>query len=182
MQSANRTMNEQLAVRKYKQNINDKELRAMALAAEHNNLSDAIEHATSKYEQWISSNLHKKDQDKKEQEKKEQEPEKANKNNNKPSFKYNKSKPDFQNKNKNNSVACAHCKKNNHQSDQCYFKPGGSYVNKNGTNEQAQNKSSNTAAALAQPNVQIEATASTSSAVPQQAQSVPLQPYHFLGC
>lgn len=178
IQASNRAMNEKLAVEKFKQNIFDPQLRAMALSVDHDSLSDAIAHASSKYEQLIGSNFNKKEQPKATPEKKEQESEKQNKNTPKKSN-WKNYKNENNNKNKNNAAACVHCKKNNHQSDQCYFRLGGPHANKNGSNEQPQNKSSNTAAALPQPNVQIEATATTSSAIPQQSQNVPLQPYHF---
>lgn len=68
IQASNRTMKENLAIRKYKQNFFDRELRGMAVSADHDNLNDAIAHASSKYEQLIASNLHKKEPEKKEPE------------------------------------------------------------------------------------------------------------------
>lgn len=180
IQHSNRAMNESLAIRKYKQNIFDRELRGMALSVDHSNLSDAIAHASPKYEQLIASNLHKKDQDKNEQEKKEPEVEKNNKNTNKQThFKNNQKKTEHQNKNKNNSTQCTHCKKWNHQSERCFFRPGGPGYNKSNNIEQTKN--TNTAAAMAQPANQSEQIATTSSVPQQQVQSIALQPYHFLG-
>lgn len=181
IQNANRKMNENLAIRKFKQNIFDRELRTMALSAEHTSLADAISHAATKYEQLRASNVDKRENDKNEHERKEPENDKQNKttykkNNN---FKYNK--------NKNGAHQCIHCKKTNHQSDQCIFRPGGpGYTKNNNHNQnQTQTKSSNTAAAMAQPNEQNnqnEAIATTSSVAPQQAQSMILQPYQYLNC
>lgn len=183
IKSSNRAMNENLGIRKYKQNIFDRELRGMALSADHSNLSDAIAHASSKYKQLIASNLHKKDQDKKEVEKKELEGEKSNKNTYKnTNFKYNKNKTEYQNKNKNNSTQCTHCKKDNHRSDQCFFRPGGPGKSIYNNQEQTQTKSSNTAAAVAQPTNSNETIATTSSVASQQAQTAILQPYHYLNC
>lgn len=175
IQNSNRSMNESLAIRKYKQNIFDRELRGIALSADHNNLSDAIAHAASKYEQLIASNLHKKDQDKKEQEKKEPEIEKSSKTNKQSNFKYNKNKQENGNKNKNNASQCSHCKKTNHQSDQCFFRPGSSGFNKN-ANEQSQPKSSNTAHAVKETDEQKQ---SDELLAPSQLN---LQPYHYLNC
>lgn len=52
-------MNESLAIRKFKQNIHDREIRIMALTTEHTSLAEAIAHATEKKEQFQSSNLSK---------------------------------------------------------------------------------------------------------------------------
>lgn len=41
-------MNESLAIRKFKQNIHDREIRIMALTTEHTSLAEAIAHATEK--------------------------------------------------------------------------------------------------------------------------------------
>lgn len=182
IQKANRDLNEGLAVRKFKQNIYDRELRTMAITAEHTTLADAIAHTSIKFEQLQASNINKKEQEKKETEKKESDAEKSSKNSNEQSiFKPNKNKYKYQNKNKNDTAQCAHCKKSNHPSDQCFFRPGGAGLqNKNNNNEQSQTKSSNTAAAMAQPSAQNELPATTSSVALQQAQSMTLQPYHFL--
>lgn len=186
IQNANRNMNENLAIRKFKQNIFDRELRTIAISAEHTTLADAIAHATTKHEQLRSSNVDKKENDKKESEKKEPENEKNKNFNKQHNFKNNKNGQSY-NRNKNNADQCTHCKKTNHQSDQCIFRPGGPGYTKNNNNDQkqAQTKSSNTAAAIAQPNeqnIQSEPVATTSSVAPQQAQSMVLQPYHYLNC
>lgn len=178
IQKSNRDWNENLAVRKFKQNIYDKELRTMAITAEHTTLAEAIAHASTKFEQLQASNVSKGEQDKKNTERKEPEGEKQNKNTHKQSnFKYNKNKNEYQNKSKNNSSQCTYCKKLNHQSDQCFFRPGGPGANKSNENE---SKSSNIAAAVAQPTGQPEATATTSSTLPMQSNSINLQPYHYL--
>lgn len=178
IQNSNRTMNEHLAIRKYKQNIFDREVRAMALSADHSNLAEAIAHATSKCEQLQASNVNKKEQEKEKEVEKKEEGDKNNKNSQKQSGpKYNKNKTEYQNKYKNGSSQCTHCKKSNHRSDQCFFKPGGS-----GTNKQSENelKSSNVAAVVAQPTGQPEAMATTSSAPTMQSNCINLQPYHYL--
>lgn len=183
IQNSNREMNEALAIRKYKQNIFDRELRGIALSTDHTSLAEAISHATTKFEQLMASNINKKEHEKKEPEKKESESEKSNKNSNRQSnFKYNKNKQDYNSKNKNHSSQCIHCKKDNHQSEQCIFRPGGPGKSVYNKQEQAQTKSSNTAAAVAQSTSQNEAIATTSSVASQQAQTAILQPYHYLNC
>lgn len=176
IQTSNRTMNENLAVRKFKQNFFNEELRVMAVAADHTNLNDAIAHASSKCEQLLASNLHKTPS--KEPDKKEPEPEKkfTPKQTN-----WKKGKGDYNNKNKNNSNNCAHCKKSNHSSDQCFFRPGGPGAHKTGDNE-TKNKQTNVATAAAQPTGQPEAVASTSTAppLPMPSNSINLQPYQYL--
>lgn len=177
IQNSNRAMNESLAIRKFKQNLFDRELRGMALSAEHENLSDAISHASSKHEQLIASNLHKMEIEKKEPEgEKQQSKNIQNPFSKQSNFKKNR---EYTNKNKNNSSQCTHCKKTNHQSDKCFFRPGGPGANKSNENE---TKSSNVAAAVAQPSSQPEAIATTSSAPTVQSNTISLQPYHYLNC
>lgn len=173
IQASNRMMNENLAIRKYKQNFLDRELRGMAVSADHDNLNDAIAHASSKYEQLIASNLHKKEPEKKEPEKKEHESESKN---TPKQTNWKKNKGNYNNKNKNNGNSCVHCKKTNHQSDQCFFRPGGP-----GQVKSEQTKNTNTAAAMEQPSNKNDQIATTSSVAQQQVQSIALQPYHFLG-
>lgn len=56
-QAACRKMNEQLAVRKFKQNIYDETIRLIALASDHSSLFDAVAHAQQKLEQLQTSNV-----------------------------------------------------------------------------------------------------------------------------
>lgn len=193
IQSSNRSMNENLAIRKFKQNICDKEIRIMALSAEHSSLVEAIAHASAKSEQLNASNVQQQPQP----EKRESSGNVVNKNssgvgnansnagqqNKQSNFKYNKNKQEY-NKSKSDAPQCVHCKKYNHQSDQCLFRPGGPGLNKSNNGEQSQMKNSNTAT-VAQPMPQQETEATTSFVPPhqssQQSQPTILQPYHFLG-
>lgn len=188
IQNSNRSLNESLAIRKYKQNIFDRELRGIALSVDHTNLSDAIAHATSKYEQLNASNVvhqpqaEKKDSSCNASNKNSNGNASANHQNKQSHGRFNKNKQEY-NKNKTGAPQCTHCKKTNHTSDQCWFRPGGPGINKNNNNEQSQTKSSNTAAAVPQPSTQSEPLATTSSVAQtqQQMQTMTLQPYHFLG-
>lgn len=108
VQSATRAMNEELAVRKFKQNIFDEKVRTMALSTDHRSLFEAIAHATQKQEQMQSSNIVK-------DQKTEQKEANKSQNNN---GGYNNKKP--QNFKK---AVCLHCKKPGHSPDRCFFKP-----------------------------------------------------------
>lgn len=175
IQASNRTMNENLAVRKFKQNFFNEELRVIAVGADHTNLNDAIAHASSKSESLLASNLQRAPI--KETDKKGPEPEQ------KPAPKqtnWKKSKGHYNNKNKDNTNACNHCKKSNHSTDQCFFRPGGPGANKTGDNE-TKNKQANVATAAAQPADQPEPIKPTSTAsLPMPSNTVNLQPYHYL--
>lgn len=59
IQTAHWDMNENLAARKFKQNIADEKLRLLALASDHNYLLEAIRYTTEKQELLISSNIEK---------------------------------------------------------------------------------------------------------------------------
>lgn len=111
-QAACQQMNEELAVRKFKQNIFDEKIRFIALSMEHKTLSDAIAHATEKLEQVKSSNVIKNIEENK-----------KIGNNQNGNGQSNKNKSKFSNRDQ-----CTHCKKFNHKSDQCFFRP------KNGQN------------------------------------------------
>lgn len=57
VQTARAAMNEDLAIRKFKQNIYDERIRIMALSMEHSSLYNAVTHATQKLEQLNSFNI-----------------------------------------------------------------------------------------------------------------------------
>lgn len=100
-----RIMNEQLAIRKFKQNILDEKVRLMALSFEHKSLYEAIAHATEKREAMLSSNV----------QNEKNEP----KSNNKPKF---NNKNNEKNTDKSNQQ-CSYCKKTNHSSEKCFYRP-----------------------------------------------------------
>lgn len=107
VQTANRTMNESLAVRKFKQNIFDEKIRIMALSSDHTTLYEAVSHAIQKREQLSSSNIAKLETDAK--------PVKNQSNgNNTNNGKTGNKDP------KGKREPCSHCGKPNHASDRCY--------------------------------------------------------------
>lgn len=179
VQSSNRTMNELLAVRKFKQNIYDREVRVMAVAAEHADLCEAVSHAMNKSEQLNSSNVAQQLQ----HEKREQ-------NHNQNNFNKNRNGNGNQNKNfehrKNDKpdpkqdLFCRYCKRHNHTIENCTRRPNNS-ANKNNS-EKPENKPQSSTAAVAakQPDQQqyIEPVSGTSSQLA--VQSLTLQPYHHL--
>lgn len=173
VQCANRTMNESLAIRKFKQNIFEEKIRLMALSAEHTSLAEAIAHSVEKKEQLNSSNVVKIDiqPDNKTESKQE------NKNQNR-GKRYNK----FATK----KPPCIHCKKTNHLADECFFKET-SYASKNPSKnpieKQQFNKSLNTNSAAVEhvtnPDAQLPMQ---QNLMPAQQQIMNLQPYHYLNC
>lgn len=57
VQAAQRSMNESLAIRKFKQNLFSEKIRLMAMNTDHANLMDAIGHAFQKNEELKASNV-----------------------------------------------------------------------------------------------------------------------------
>lgn len=103
-------MNEDLAIRKFKQNIFDEKIRIMALSTEHSSLYNAIAHASEKLEQLKSSNI-----TQTEQRQNTANTHGANKNNNKNT--QNQAVNNAQKANANDKPKyppCSHCKKSNH--------------------------------------------------------------------
>lgn len=181
VQAANHVNNESLAVRKFKQNIFDEKIRLMALSSEHTSLTEAIAHAAEKREQLQSSNVSR------DLSKNESKNGQNNKNGN-------------GNGNTNNSGSnrksnggkrepCAHCKKTNHETGRCFFRPRGeSASSSNGkgdmkaekfTNRARSNKNMNVAMGTEEEEDECDAPPNLVSA---QSQSVQLQPYRYLNC
>lgn len=173
---ANRSMNEGLAVRKFKQNIFDEKIRIMALSTDHSSLSEAIAHASEKKEQLFSSNIAR------ETHKAENKSEHSNKNSNN-----NKNTKNFDNNKKRDR--CAHCKKSNHTTDNCFFKPKQESASNTKTENRAERyqnkprgKNANVAVADGE---NIEETVNgmpLNQASIQPQQPIQLQPYHYLNC
>lgn len=101
--AACRKMNENLAIRKFKQNIFDEKIRLMALSSDHTTLFDAIAHATQKQEQLESSNVIKEKIQPKIPEKNDRQKQKKKENG-------------------KQSPKCEYCNKRGHSADQCYQK------------------------------------------------------------
>lgn len=146
VQASNRSMNESLAIRKFKQNILDEKIRLMALSAEHETLYAAISHASQKREQLNSSNIvREKEPDKKQN---TQNSNNGNANNGAP--KQNKNQ-----KNQNKFDPCTYCGKQTHSSDRCFSKDKQQPMLKNDGNKNETsthtaryNRNTNTAAAI----------------------------------
>lgn len=132
IQAANRGMNECLAIRKYKQNIADERIRIMTLAAKHETLAEAIQHANLKLEQLNASNFEN------EFEKKETESDTDDQDGDEDEETSGETSNDEESSdtgnimNKNDEPEtpkieddkpCTYCKKTNHQSRQCFFRP-----------------------------------------------------------
>lgn len=187
IQSSNRNMNENLAIRKFKQNIYDRELRSMAIAAEHTSLSDAISHAATKFEQLNASNVVQKSHFEKKESNFGNSTKSSSSNQNKNSNSQNSSEKTGQKSGQSN-LYCKYCKRNNHTIETCraLARKNGEAGNKNDSEKsesQPQTKNSNSAAAVAQSgeqNQQSEPISGASAPMTQQAQSMLLQPYHYL--
>lgn len=181
VQAASQEMNESLAVRKFKQNIFDEKIRIMALSTDHTSLTEAIAHATEKKEQLQSSNVSREMQ--KNENKNEQNGKNGNGNggnNNNGNNKKNGWKKREQ---------CAHCKKTNHASDRCYFRPRDESAS-SGKNDNKTEKFANRASSSKNMNVASaddEKVESSVNGLPlnqvsAQSQSIQMQPYRYLNC
>lgn len=168
-------MNENLAIRKFKQNILDREIRVMAVSTEHTSLVDAISHALAKSEQLGASNVAQQPHFEKK--------ETNNSNSNRNTGATQNKQSNFQGKNEKSDqktdLFCKYCKRNNHNIENCR-----SLARKNGNKPNAektenQPQSSSTAVAAKQTeNQQInEQIAGSSSQL--DIQSLTLQPYHL---
>lgn len=131
-QAACRTMNENLATRKFKQNIADEKIRLMAMSTKHSSLNEAIAHASEKSDELKTSNFQS-DQGtssnnatKNDSTSPQNNGQKSNSNGN-----ANGNKANYSNKGKNNGGGnfkkpfnkfppCAHCGKQSHPSEKCY--------------------------------------------------------------
>lgn len=176
VQAANRSNNESLAIRKFKQNVFDEKIRMLALSTNHSSLSDAIAHATEKKEQLQSSNIQREMQ--KNENKNEQNGRNSSNGNN---------------GNKNNGgkkrEKCVHCKKTNHVSDRCFFKPkdesssSGKSDNKpeKFANRAKSNKNVSVASAEEE-NIESASNGLPLNQASAQNQTIQLQPYRYLNC
>ena len=127
VRAAQMSMNESLAIRKFKQNIYEETVRKMAINAEHSDLYAAISHATQKLEQLKASNIR--------PEQKSNDSNVSNKSNanvannannaNNSNSKGNSKSPNGSAKKNNSSKTfppCTHCERTNHSSERCFFK------------------------------------------------------------
>lgn len=124
VQEAQWQMNEQLATRKFKQNICDEKIRLLALGADHTTLTDAIAHAVQKQEQIKSSNVTK-DENKQASQNQNRNSNNNSNNNKNGSGKYNKKNGNGKGNWKKtwiNYPPCDHCQLTNHASDKCRHK------------------------------------------------------------
>lgn len=185
IQNANRIMNEGLAIRKFKQNIFDSNLRVMALSAEHDSLSEAIAHAQSKFEQLNASNIQN-FADKKSTDRKEQIHSNSNRDGNgktiqnRPSTSQNNDKSDQKVR-----QFCKYCKKNSHSIENCRTlarKKENSNEKPNSEKPEHAMQSTNTAAAVPRQSPQAEPIAASTSTAQFQPQVIDLQPYNYLNC
>lgn len=117
IQNAQAKMNEKLAVRKFKQNLYDQNVRMMALSVTHDDLYDAISFATEKFEEMRMSNV------------RQEQPKTVPKENN-----AQKNSPDE--KNSKGRMFCHLCKRKNHFTRDCLLKK------KNQSGDEQSNKSS----------------------------------------
>lgn len=178
VQTANQAMNENLAVRKFKQNIFDEKIRIMALSNSHSTLADAIAHATEKKEQLQSSNVTR------DLPKTENKGEQNNKNGNNFNGKSNNG-----NNKKNNGKKrepCVHCGLDNHTSDRCYRKKKEEAAAKNENkaekfaNRARASKSMNVAAGAEEEITEAPANGMQLNQASAQNQTVQLRPYPYL--
>lgn len=163
IQGAARIMNEEMAVRKFKQNIFDQTTRTMALSVTHTSLYEAIAHATEKQEQMQLSNIVK-DQTNEQKANNKNNNSNNNNNNNNNNKNNNSNRNNGNNKNNDNKKPqCMHCKKNNHSSDRCFFRPkthGNEQTSQsNGQNNQQGYKQRATNAAKASKSMSASASA-----------------------
>lgn len=173
VQASNRVMNENLATRKFKQNIFDKEIRIMAISAEHTSLTDAIAHAMAKSEQLHASNVAIQPQI-----------EKKDANSNKSGNGGNSNKQfNTQNKNEKSTPKsnefCKYCKRNNHTIETCRALARKNSAKPNSEKSEKQTQSS-TAVASKQPDQQMQNEQAAGSSTHLDIQSLTLQPYHHL--
>lgn len=103
VQNAQAKMNEKLAVRKFKQNLYDRNVRMMALAVTHDDLYDAISFATEKFEEMRLSNV------------RQEQPKAFVKENH-------TQKSVADGKNSNGNMFCHLCKRKNHFTRDCFLK------------------------------------------------------------
>lgn len=128
IQSANRVMNECLAIRKFQQNIFDKNIQLMALSSSHNTLNDAISHAIEKQEQLNSSNVEQnleKPTVKTESEGSDDDETSVEsyKSSNETEDEVGENGEQLKEEVSNTKTPCTYCKKTNHQSSRCFFRP-----------------------------------------------------------
>lgn len=174
VQASNRVMNENLAIRKFKQNILDREIRVMAVATEHTSLVEAISHALAKSEQLGASNVaHQSQLEKKE----------TNNNSNKYTSTTQNKQSNFHGKNEKSGqktdLFCKYCKRNNHNIDSCrtLARKNGNKPNAEKLENQPQNSSTAVAAKQAENQQLNEQIAGSASEL--DIQSLTLQPYHL---
>lgn len=175
IQASNRKMNESLAIRKFKQNIFDREIRIMAMSTEHTNLVDAISHANIKCEQLSTSNVAQQPQT----EKKESNFSKSNNNGN-----YNKqsnSRSKNEKSGQKTNLFCKYCKLNNHTIENCRRRPqNASKNNAEKSDGRTQNESRTTAVAGRQPEQQRNDEPVVGTSAQLDIQSLTLHPYNHL--
>lgn len=99
--AAYRKMNEDLAIKRFKQNILDEKIRMLALSSEHKSFYDAVAHATEKSEQLASSNVA---------------------NTQKQQYSDKKEKPKTPDEKTKNKQKCDFCNKRGHSADRCFSK------------------------------------------------------------
>lgn len=180
IQASNRVMNENLAIRKFKQNIFEKETRVMAISSEHTSLVEAISHAMSKCEQLNASNVVHQPQF----EKKEPNPSNVNKNGNNSSngsngkqFNQKNSKP-----NPKSGLLCRYCKRTNHTIENCrdLARKNGNSGNKSNSEKQENQAQNSNAAVAVRTEKQNDEEPLVNQAAHVDIQSLTLQPYHHL--
>lgn len=199
VQDAQWALNEDLAVRKFKQNIFDEKIRMLALGMEHKTLTDAIAHAVQKYELFKSSNVAQDGNKQSNQNQSQNQGKNGNGNANNASKngngQYQKKSGNGNGggngngnksgnwKNKNRFPPCEHCQRTDHTADRCFKKQkqnGDDSANgkpqkfNNGANA----KKNTNSAQIAEDDVNQQGQAFVSSAATM-SNSYQLQPYHL---